>query len=62
MAYRSYGVKVNASMQAQKGGQTISNLYVAGAVLGGHNAAKLADGAGVDMVTALRVAQYILEK
>ena len=49
-------------MQAQKGGQTISNLYVAGAVLGGHNAAKLADGAGVDMVTALRVAQYILEK
>ena len=60
--YRSYGVKVNASMQAQKGGQTSSNLYVAGAVLGGHNAAKLADGAGVDMVTALRVAQYILEK
>lgn len=60
--YRSYGVKVNASMQAQKGRQTISNLYVAGAVLGGHNAAKLADGAGVDMVTALRVAQYILEK
>lgn len=60
--YRSYGVKVNASMQAQKGEQTISNLYVAGAVLGGHNAAKLADGAGVDMVTALRVAQYILEK
>lgn len=60
--YRSYGVKVSASMQAQKGGQTISNLYVAGAVLGGHNAAKLADGAGVDMVTALRVAQYILEK
>lgn len=60
--YRSYGVKVNASMQAQKVGQTISNLYVAGAVLGGHNAAKLADGAGVDMVTALRVAQYILEK
>lgn len=60
--YRSYGVKVNASMQAQKGGQPISNLYVAGAVLGGHNAAKLADGAGVDMVTALRVAQYILEK
>ena len=60
--YRSYGVKVNASMQAQKGGQTISNLYVAGAVLGGHNAAKLADGVGVDMVTALRVAQYILEK
>ena len=60
--YRSYGVKVNAAMQAQKGGQTISNLYVAGAVLGGHNAAKLADGAGVDMVTALRVAQYILEK
>lgn len=60
--YRSYGVKVNASMQAQKGGQTISNLYVVGAVLGGHNAAKLADGAGVDMVTALRVAQYILEK
>lgn len=60
--YRSYGVKVNASMQAQKGGQTISNLYVAGTVLGGHNAAKLADGAGVDMVTALRVAQYILEK
>ena len=60
--YRSYGVKVNASMQAQRGGQTISNLYVAGAVLGGHNAARLADGAGVDMVTALRVAQYILEK
>ena len=60
--YMYYGVRVNGSMLVQKDGQTISNLYAAGAVLGGHNAAMLADGAGVDMVTALRVAQQILEK
>ena len=60
--YMYYGVRVNASMQALKGGRAISNLYAAGAVLGGHNAARQADGAGVDMVTALRVAQRILEK
>ncbi len=60
--YMHYGVRVNASLQVQKGGDTITNLYAAGAVLGGHNAARQADGAGVDMVTALRVAQQILEK
>ncbi len=60
--YMHYGVRVNESMQVQKGGHTISNLYAAGAVLGGHNAVMQADGAGVDMVTALRVAQYMLEK
>lgn len=60
--YMHYGVKVNESMQVQKGGHTIGNLYAAGAVLGGHNPVMQADGAGVDMVTALRVAQYILEK
>lgn len=60
--YMYYGVRVNAHLQAQKGGDTIDNLYAAGAVLGGHNASRQADGAGVDMVTALRVAQEILEK
>lgn len=60
--FMRYGVKVNTEMQVQKDGKTISNLYAAGAVLGGHNAVKQADGAGVDMVTALRVAQHILEK
>ena len=59
--YLHYGVRVNALQQVQKEGHTISNLYAAGAVLGGHNAARLADGAGVDMVTALRVAQCILD-
>lgn len=60
--YMYYGVKVNDNLQVQKEGQTVSNLYAAGAVLGGHNAVKQADGAGVDMVTALCVAQHILEK
>lgn len=60
--YMYYGVKVNGNLQVQKEGQTVSNLYAAGAVLGGHNAVKQADGAGVDMVTALCVAQHILEK
>lgn len=60
--YMHYGVKVNASLQVQKGGRTIDNLYAVGAVMGGHNPVRQADGAGVDMVTALCAAQHILEK
>lgn len=60
--YMHYGVRVNGSLQVQKGGRTIDNLYAVGAVLGGHNPVRLADGAGVDMVTALCAALHILEK
>lgn len=60
--YMYYGVRTNENMQVQKDGQTISNLYAVGSVLGGHNAAKMADGAGVDMVTAMYVSQEILAK
>lgn len=60
--YMYYGVCTNENMQVQKDGQTISNLYAVGSVLGGHNAAKMADGAGVDMVTAMYVSQEILAK
>lgn len=59
--YMEYGVKTDSLLRALKDGATIDNLYVAGSVLCGHNAVKQADGAGVEMLTALSVAKEILK-
>lgn len=60
--YMQFGVHTDMMFRATKDGQTISNLYVAGSVLGSHNAVKMADGTGVSMLTALFVAKKITEK
>lgn len=58
--YQSFGVVTGKDFRAMRGGQVISNLYVSGAVLEGFNALKEGSGAGVSILTALNVAEQIL--
>ena len=58
----SYGVIVDDSFRTATGGNTISNLYAAGAVLSSFNPIKEASGAGVSLITALHVADLIINK
>lgn len=60
--YMKFGVHTNEHFQTMKGGITISNLYAVGSVLSGHNTIKTADGTGVDLLTALHVANNILNQ
>ena len=48
--------------RGMRGGKVLDNLYVAGAVLGGFNAVKEGCGGGVSILTALAVAQQIMDK
>ncbi len=59
--YMEFGVKSDSGLHAIKAGSTISNLYVVGSVLSGHNAIKQADGTGVSLITGLAVAKSILQ-
>lgn len=61
-AYQSFGVKTDECFRGMKDGQPLSNLYVAGAVLGGFDALKEGCGAGVSLLTALDVARQIIDK
>lgn len=60
--YQSFGVKSTKDFKAQIDGNTIDNLYVVGAILGGYNPIKEGTGAGVSLLTALYVADQILKK
>ena len=60
--YMEFGVKTNAQFQVSKDGATLTNTYAVGAILSGNNRIKLANGEGVDMLTALTVANNILKK
>ena len=57
-----YGVKTDDRLHALIDGKPIENLYAAGSVLSGHNTVKLGDRQGVDMLTALEVANNILNR
>jgi hypothetical protein len=59
--YMKYGVASDDKFRAQKEGKTIDNVYVAGSVLSGFNAIKEGCGAGVSILTALNVADSIVE-
>lgn len=59
--YMGFGVSTDAALHVKKGGKTVDNVFAAGAVLSGHNYIKLADGTGVDMLTALQVSNNILK-
>ena len=59
--YQSAGVAINAQCQVQKSGQFLTNLYAVGNVIGGFNALELGCGSGVAVVTALAVADEILQ-
>ncbi|HFD3738591.1 TPA: FAD-binding protein, partial [Pseudomonas aeruginosa] len=58
--YMAFGVKTDGKLRAQKGGITINNLYVAGAVLGGFDPLTQGCGAGVSMISALFAANEII--
>nr|ELR5199914.1 glycerol-3-phosphate dehydrogenase subunit GlpB [Providencia rettgeri] len=58
--YMAFGVKTDGKLRAQKGGVTINNLYVAGAVLGGFDPLTQGCGAGVSMISALFAANEII--
>ena len=56
-----FGVASDEKFRAKKDGQTVENVYVAGSVLSGFNAIKEGCGAGVSILTALNVAESIVE-
>lgn len=59
--YMEMGVKTDSRLRCQRAGNTITNLYAAGSILGGHNSIKRLDSAGVDMLTALQAVNNILK-
>jgi glycerol-3-phosphate dehydrogenase subunit B len=60
--FESFGIKTNSKFQAIKGGIAIENMHVCGASLGGFDALKEGCGGGVSLLTALYVANEIIEK
>lgn len=60
-AYWTYGVTTDEHLRCFKQGKPISNLHAIGSILSGHNAIKMGDGTGVSMLTALAVAQDIID-
>lgn len=60
--YISFGVKADSSLNLSVNGNTISNLYGAGSILGGCNALYEGCGGGVAIITALKVADTILNR
>lgn len=60
--YQHFGVRTNNLFQALYKGETIKNLYVAGAILEGFNPIKEGTGGGVSILSALEVADNILAK
>lgn len=60
-AYIGYGVKTDKDLHPYKDGKAIINLYAAGSVLSGAESLYEGSGAGVAIVTAMSVADKILE-
>lgn len=60
--YMEFGVATDSELHAKKDGHSLTNVYAAGSVLSGHNHLKLADGTGVDLLTALQVSNNILNQ
>ena len=59
--YRTFGVKTDGSLRVSRGGRTVSNVYAAGAVLSGAEPLYEGSGAGIAVITALAVADKIME-
>ena len=60
-AYSRFGVATDNQLRCLKQGKTITNLHAIGSILSGHDAVKMGDGTGVSLLTALAVADHILE-
>lgn len=59
--YMEMGVKTDEKLRCMRNGSTISNLYAIGSILSGNNSIKRLDAAGVDMLTALQVANNLIK-
>lgn len=60
--YISYGAKVSKFLHASIDGKPIANLYAIGSVIAGSNTLYEGCGGGIAMITALSVADSIIEK
>ena len=60
--YISFGAAVYSDLNVSVEGKEIPNLYAAGSIIGGCNALYEGCGGGVAIVTAMKVADVILEK
>jgi glycerol-3-phosphate dehydrogenase subunit B len=60
--YMAFGVQTDSQLRAKKNAQSIENLYVAGAVLGGFEPLTQGCGAGVSIISALYVANQIISE
>lgn len=58
--YLQFGVKTDANLRGLMNGQTLENLYVAGAVLAGYDPLRQGCGAGVALISALHIANTII--
>lgn len=58
--YMGVGLTTDSAFHPSRNGKNVANLYAVGAVLGGYDALKEDSGAGVAIITALNVAERIL--
>ncbi|MEY0231234.1 glycerol-3-phosphate dehydrogenase subunit GlpB [Providencia manganoxydans] len=58
--YMAFGVQTDDQLRAQKEGQTLENLYVVGAILGGFDPLTEGCGAGVSLISGLHAAEEII--
>lgn len=58
--YMKFGVVTDSRFRPLRGGEPLVNVYAAGAILGGFNALKEGNGAGITMATAYNAAESIL--
>jgi glycerol-3-phosphate dehydrogenase subunit B len=60
--YMAFGVQTDGNLRGKKHGETIENLYIAGAVLSGFDPLTQGCGAGVSLVTGLYAANEIVNE
>lgn len=60
--YQSFGIKTDNMYHCMRGGNVFENLYATGAILEGFNPLKEGCGAGVSILSAMYIAEQILNK
>ena len=60
--YMGFGVATDASFRVLKDGSPVSNLYAAGQILAGNDPIKYGNAEGVQMLSALQVADNIMKE